>query len=88
MTIIKNNWNILLSESSYAHPFWELISFAIRRATSLMDRLIRNYPPDSKSKSFIKKLIGTFRCENRKYCHKIIRSIILLFIMLIIIMDN
>lgn len=72
--IIRKNWDILLSDPTLAPVFTELPQFAVRRAPTLKDKLVRNYIPASKPTTFLSKPIGTFQCGSCKHCSSINKS--------------
>lgn len=66
--IIKQNWDILRSDPTLSAVFSEPPSFAIRRAPSLKDKVVKNYLPASKPTSFWPKPPGTHPCGTCNYC--------------------
>lgn len=72
---IVKNWNILSCDSSLGPLFSEPPTFAYRRAPSLKDKLVKNYLPADKIKTFLNKPIGTFRCGSCNHCPHINRTV-------------
>lgn len=71
--IIRNNWDILKSDPSLNSIFSEPPLFAVRRAPTLKDQLVKNYLP-AQRKSFFIKPIGTFQCGSCNHCGHINKS--------------
>ena len=72
--IIKNNWDILRSDTTLAPVFSEPPQFAVKRAPTLKDKLVKNYIPATKPKTFLVKPIGTFQCGACRHCPHINKS--------------
>lgn len=72
--IIKQNWDILRSDPSLSAVFSEPPSFAIRRAPTLKDKLVKNYLPAPKQKIFWPKPPGTHPCGSCSHCTHINRT--------------
>lgn len=72
--IIKNNWDILLSDTALAPVFSEPPQFTVKRAPTLKDKLVKNYISPPKPTTFLVKPTGTFQCGACRHCPHINKS--------------